>query len=107
MDVQVPVGNYPRQIVLLQHEGRTNLAVGLATNQIVITQTNANVFTAGGPLSNSVLIQPYSGYVSMSYQLTNASGMFFHLVCQEENAPPRFEMRQGDKVVAQGAFEFG
>ena len=106
-DVQVPVGLYPRQIVLLQRAGRTNLAVGLATNQIVITETNTNAFAAGGPLNNSVRIQPASGEVTLDYELTNASGILFHLVRQDETAPPRFEMRQGDKLVAQGTFEFG
>jgi hypothetical protein len=106
-DVRVPVGCYPRQIVLLQPEGCTNVAVGLTTNPIVITETNTNLFTAGGPLHNSVRIEPRNGQVSLDYQLTNASGIFFHLVRQDEKAPPRFEMRQGDKLVAQGTFEFG
>ncbi|MGD1083298.1 MAG: hypothetical protein ABSA47_00950 [Verrucomicrobiota bacterium] len=107
MDVQVPVGLYPRQIVLLRRATRTNLAVGLATNQIVITETNTSVLTAGGPLNNSVRIQPASGEVIMDYELTNASGILFHLARQDEKAPPRFEARQGDKLVAQGTFEFG
>jgi hypothetical protein len=105
--VQVPAGSYPRQIVLLQREGHTNVAVGLATNQIVITETGTNVFTAGGPLSSSVRMAPMDYQVSMSYELTNASGIFFHLVQQKEKAPPGIEMKQGDQLVGQGTFEFG
>ena len=106
-DVQVPVGSYPRQIVLLQREGHSNVAVGLATNPIVVTETGTNFFTAGGPLNGSVRIETLPVQVRLDYQLTNASGILFHLVRQEEKNPPRFEMRQGDKLVAQGAFEFG
>jgi hypothetical protein len=106
-DVQVPLGLYPRQTVLLKREGYANLAVGLATNQIVVAATNTNVFTAGGPLHNAVQIQPRPFQVSLFYQMTNASGILFHLVRQEEKAPPRFEIRQGDNLVEQGTFEFG
>lgn len=106
-EVQVPVGCYPRQIVLLQREGYTNVAVGLATNPIVITETNTDVFTAGGPLNNSVRVEPRNGRVYLDYQLTNAADIFFHLVRQKEKEPPRFEMRQGNTLMAQGTFEFG
>jgi hypothetical protein len=106
-EVQVPVGRYPRQIALLQRAGYSNLAVGLATNQIVISETNTNVLTAGGELKNSVRIDSRNGRVSLAYQLTNAAGIVFHLVRQDEDAPPRFEMRQGDKLLAQDTFKFG
>jgi hypothetical protein len=106
-DVQVPVGSYPRQIALLQREGHGNVAVGLATNPIVITEIGTNVLTAGGPLNGSVRIEPFPAQVRLDYQLTNASGILFHLVRQNENDPPRVEIRQGDKLLAQGAFEFG
>jgi hypothetical protein len=106
-DVRVPVGSYPRQIVLLQREGHTNVAVGLATNPIVITETGTNVFIAGGPLNSSFTMAPMDYQVSMSYQLTNASGILFRLVQQNEKAPPGIEMKQRDKLVGQGTFEFG
>jgi len=107
-DVQVPVGIYPRQIALLQREGHTNVAVGLATNPIVVAETGTNVFTAGGPLNNSVqMVVPFDYQVSMNYELTNAAGIFFRLVQQKEKAPPGIEMKQGDQLVGQGTFEFG
>jgi len=105
-DVQVPAGSYPRQIVLLQREGHSNVAVGLATNPMVITETSTNGFTAGGPLNGSVRIEPLAMQVRLDYELTNASGILFRLVRQEEKDPPRFEMRQGEKLVARGTFEF-
>ncbi len=37
-DVEVPVGIYPRQLVLLHREGGTNFAVGLRTNQLAVTE---------------------------------------------------------------------
>jgi hypothetical protein len=83
------------------------VAVGIATNPIVITETGTNVLMAGGPLNGSILIQSSPGQARMDYQLTNASGILFHLVHQDEKVPPRVEIRQGDKLLAQGAFEFG
>ena len=106
-DVQVPAGTYPRQIALLQRQGHTNVAVGLATNPIVITETGTNVFTAGGPLNSSFTMAPMDYQVSMSYQLTNPSGIFFRLVQQNEKAPPGIEMKMGNQLVGQGTFEFG
>lgn len=106
-EVQVPVGTYLRQIALLQREGHTNVAVGLATNPIVVTETGTNVLMAGGPLNSSVRIEPLPMQVRLDFELTNAAGISFRLVRQEEKAPPGFEMRQGDKLVAQGTFEFG
>jgi hypothetical protein len=113
MDVQVPVGTYPRQIVLLQRQGYTNVAAAVVTNPIVVTETNTNVFTAGGPLHNSASFVQSSvmfrlgQVVSFNYQLTNASGLAFRMVNLDEKAPPQFEVRQGDNLVAQGSFQFG
>ena len=94
-------------------QGYTNVAAAVVTNPIVVTETNTNVFTAGGPLHNSAgfvqssVMFRLGQVVSFNYQLTNASGLFFRMVHQDEKAPPQFEVRQGDKPVAQGAFRFG
>jgi hypothetical protein len=45
--------------------------------------------------------------VSLDYQLTNAAGISFRLAFQDEEAPPRLEIRQGDSQIAQDRFHFG
>jgi hypothetical protein len=108
-EVQVPVGAYPRQIVLLQREGFTNASVGLATNRLAVAVGGSTTFIAGGPLQSGVAISTDSviGPARLNYQLTNAAGIPFGLVVQDEKSPPRLEIRQGNKLVAQGKFEFG
>jgi hypothetical protein len=46
-DVEVPIGAYARQLVLLQRRGSTNFAVGLGTNRLAVTATNP-IFATGG-----------------------------------------------------------
>ena len=109
-EVAVPAGAYPRQIVLLQHAGFTNLAVGLATNRLVVAEGTPASFSAGGPLRNGVALSPDpsgGARIRLDYQLTNAAGIPFCLAGQGEKSPPRLQIRQGDKLVAQGQFEFG
>ena len=108
-EVEVPTGSYPRQIVLLQRAGFTNVAVGLGTNLITIAETNLAALNVGGPLQNAVGISPDppSGTVSLNYLLTNAAGVSFRLAFQDEEAPPRFEICQGGSQIAQGRFDFG
>jgi 2-amino-4-hydroxy-6-hydroxymethyldihydropteridine diphosphokinase len=108
-ELEVPAGVYPRQIVLLQRAGFTNIAAGLGTNLLTITETNLAALNVGGPLQNAVRISPdpSSGTVSLNYQLINVAGISFRLAYQDEKAPPRLEIRQGDRQVAQGRFRFG
>jgi hypothetical protein len=108
-EVEVPTGSYPRQIVLLQRAGFTNVAVGLGTNLLTIAETNLAALNVGGPLQNAVGISPDppSGTVSLNYQLTNAAGVSFRLAFQDEEAPPRFEICLDGNQVAQGRFNFG
>ena len=60
-EVEVPVGVYARQLVLLQRAGGTNFAVGLGTNRLAVTATNEARLDAGGPLRNTVEIASASG----------------------------------------------
>lgn len=108
-DVEVPTGVYPRQLVLLQGAGFTNVAAGLGTNLLTVTETSLVALNVGAPLLNAVrlLPEPASGTVSLNYQLTNLAGISFRLAFQDEKAPPRLEIRQGDRQVAQGRFNFG
>jgi hypothetical protein len=108
-EVEVPAGTYPRQIVLLQRPGSTNIAIGLGTNSLAVAQDNSATLIAGGPVQNAVGIspEPSRGTVSLNYQLTNAAGISFRFAFQDEQAPPRLEIRQGDSRVAHGRFRFG
>ncbi len=108
-EIEVPAGEYGRQVVLLQHAGSTNVAVGLGNARLTVAQDKLARLTSGGPLQNAVGISPEtsSGTVSLNYQLTNAAGMLFRLAFQDEKTPPSLEIRQGDSLLAQGRFHFG
>jgi hypothetical protein len=107
-DVEVPVGVYTRQLVLLQRAGGTNVAVGLGTNRLTVTGTGEARLDAGGPLRNTVEVASAShGTVSLQYRLANAANIGFHLAIHDEKAPPQLTIRQGDTVVGHGKFEFG
>ncbi len=108
-EAAAPAGAYPRQIVLLQRAGFTNVAVGLGDKPLAVTETNVATLNAGGPLQNAVEVSPRrsEGVVSLNYQLTNAAGIPFRLAFQDEKVPPQLEIHQGDNLVAQGRFRFG
>ena len=107
-DVEVPIGAYARQLVLLQRAGGTNFAVGLGTNRLAVTATSEARLDAGGPLRNMVEIASASGgTVSLQYRLANAGNVGFHLAIHDEKAPPQLTIRQADAVVGRGQFEFG
>jgi hypothetical protein len=102
------MGTYARQLVWLQRPAGTNIATGIATNQLSIARGGRTTWVAGGPLNSTILIESRDDRrVSLNYQLTNGSGTTFHLVSQTVSAPPRFEIRDSDRLVAQGQFEFG
>jgi len=107
-DVEVPVGVYPRQLALLHRTGGTNFAVGLGTNQLAVTATNAARLEAGGPLQNTVEVaRASSGTVSLQYRLANTGNVGFHLAVHNEKVPPQLAIRQADAEAGSGRFEFG
>ena len=107
-EIQVPMGIYARQLVLLQRAGGTNFAIGLGTNRLEVTETNGVRFDAGGPLRNQVEIARASGgTVSLQYRLANAANIGFHLAVHNEEAPPQLAILQADAQVGRGQFEFG
>jgi hypothetical protein len=107
-EVRAPVGVYARQIVRLQSDGGTNIAIGLGTNRLAVTETEPAVFNAGAPLRQMVEVGRADGdSVSLSYRLVNAAGLGFHLAFHDEKDPPRLAIRQGNKLVGEGRFEFG
>lgn len=107
-EARVPVGAYARQLVWLRCDGGTNTAIGLGTNRLAVAEANATVFKAGAPLRQMVEMGPANGDpVSLSYRLVNAGGIGFHLAFHDEKDPPRLAIRQGNKLVGEGQFEFG
>jgi hypothetical protein len=107
-EVQVPVGVYGRQIVRLQCDGGTNIAIGLGANRVAVTETNAAIFNAGGPLRQTVEVgDAASGIASLQYRLANAAGLRFRVAFHNEKAPPQLVIRQRDTLVEEGRFRFG
>jgi hypothetical protein len=107
-EIQVPMGVYARQLVLLERAGGTNVAVGLGTNALAVLTTDAARLDAGGPLRNTVEAGSVSGdIVSLQYCLASAGDVRFYLAQHSEKDPPQLTIRQGGAVVGHGRFEFG
>jgi hypothetical protein len=107
-EVQVPVGVCERQIVRLQCEGGTNIAIGIGTTRLAVNETNVAVFNAGGPLRQTVEVdRADSRSPLLRYCLANAAGLSFHLVFHNPKAPPKLAIRQREALLGEGQFEFG
>jgi hypothetical protein len=106
--VEAPVGDYARQLVLLQREGFTNVAAGIGTNRLSVAAAEVARLRAGGPLTNQVEVESTeAGTVSLRYRLVNDGGMGFHLAFRDEQKPPGLEIRQEGRLVGSGSFEYG
>jgi hypothetical protein len=109
-ETAVPVGIYQRPMVLLQRPEGTNIAAGISTNLVTVSETNVPHLYVGGPLSNLVSVRnsSYSGGLPLEYSLVNHDGAPFHLVYQvERKTSPLLSIQQGAQQVGQGSFEFG
>ena len=107
-EVQVPVGVYGRQMVRLQCEGGTNIAIGLGAARLAVAETNVAIFNAGAPLWQTVEVSGGAdGIVSLQYRLANAAGFGFRVALHNEKAPPQLVIRQRDNLVEEGRFRFG
>lgn len=107
-EVELPIGHYPMQLALLQREGHTNVAVGVATNVVTVTDRSVMMLDIGGPLTNGAKMNPpVFGNVPFEYSLVNGAGIEFRLAYCRESDPPRIEIRQGDTVVNIGTFSYG
>ena len=108
--VRVPVGSYGTDKVCLK-KGDSEAYLDQRNHfpdagWVVVNDRKPAVLTAGGPLTNSVLLVRQGRKLSLNYQLAGAGGAY-QLVNQDRMHPPEFAVYQGDKKVASGKFEFG
>jgi hypothetical protein len=108
--VKVPVGNYADARIWLKagdvqaYHDSDRTSPG---KQITIGEQQPATLTAGGPLTNSVLLKRRGSHLSLNYQLVGAGGTVYQLLGQDRSKPPRFAIYRGDKRIASGKFEFG
>jgi len=73
---------------------------------VVVQADTPALVTAGGPLTNSVIIQRRGQSLVLSYRLLGAGGETYRPPSRT-GEPPRFAIYRGDRLLESGQFEFG
>jgi hypothetical protein len=73
---------------------------------VVVQADTPALVTAGGPLTNSVMIQRRGQSLVLHYRLLGAGGETYRPTSRD-GQPPRFAIYRGDRLLESGAFEFG
>jgi hypothetical protein len=102
--VKVPLGVYATAKVWLKKDAvvaTSDEFGGLALIEKPV------VWAVGGPLTNSVAASARGRNLVLNYRLIGAGGQSYQLLPQDRSKPPQFTIRQGDRQIAAGNFEFG
>ena len=110
--VKAPQGTYLNPAVHVRKddaEGRLDLAgnnSGAGLKSVVVQADTPALVTAGGPLTNSVMIQRRGQSLVLHYRLLGAGGETYRPTSRD-GQPPRFAIYRGDRLLESGEFEFG
>lgn len=102
--MKIPVDHY--------QEARAHLRAGdvqahLASSEVrsrwslLLRESEPATLAVGGPLTDSVSVKQRGRWLVLSYELKRADGGGYTWARQEHHNPPRFTVRQGEKVVGQ------
>jgi hypothetical protein len=109
--IKVPVGSYgPRQVKLkagtaTAFRETARFAGSQSGNATTVSAKKQTVLAVGGPLTNSVAVNPHGRSLNLSYQLFGAGGETYQLLGARPQ--PEFAAYRGGKQIASGKFEFG
>ncbi len=102
--ISLPVGTYRvRELVLV---GDIAVQGPIALKDIVVTKTTQAVLKAGGPLQQKIDVKRQGCMLVFSYRLTGIGGEVYRPPGRQEQRG-RFTVYRGQKVIGQGAFEYG
>jgi hypothetical protein len=101
----MPVGCYTYGDIWLKKG--TNEAFGSLPQPYYVTLGKTNVFSIGGPLRNSVIVNRQGMVFRLDYLLTGGEKSKFTLAGKKRANPPQFRVMQAGKQVGGGAFEYG
>jgi hypothetical protein len=110
--VKAPQGTYFIPAVHLRKddaEARMNEpgnGSGANLPSVVVQADTPALVTAGGPLTNSVMIQRRGQSLVLHYRLLGAGGETYR-PRSRDGEPPRFAIYRGDRLLESGHFEFG
>ncbi|MGO8677959.1 MAG: hypothetical protein ACLQVX_19090 [Limisphaerales bacterium] len=105
--VKIPVGNYSQCRIQLEAGGTQACRLAQPAPALFVGSGNAAVLTAGGPLTNTVLIVPEEGSLSLNYQLVGAEGGLYQLLHQDRRHPPGWGVYRQGEAIDTGRFQFG
>jgi hypothetical protein len=105
--VRIPVGDYDQLKVWLKH-GDTEACRNRGPNRrITISERQAAMLAAGGPLTNLVTAARHGRSLNLGYRLIGAGGDEYVLMQQDRSQPPEFVVYRGDRKLVSGKFAYG
>jgi len=114
--VNIPIGNYKREIVLLQNGDSPIQASGNFQEEITITKEKPSILEIGGPLQNSVSVDSrnyyssvnhYNNYLNINYLLVGVGNKKYDLINQDREKPPHLTIYSNNKMILSRDFEYG
>jgi hypothetical protein len=110
--VKAPQGTYINPAIHVRKDDaevrldQTGISSGTGLKSVVVQADTPALVTAGGPLTNSVMIQRRGQSLVLSYRLLGAGGETYRPGSRSGEAP-RFAIYRGDRLLESGDFEFG
>ena len=103
---RVPIGAYASVAVHLDGGGPKQKYKADA-GPLTVTAAGPNVLRAGGPLDNSVKLEPLGPLLKLDYELTGVGGEAYQAVSRDYSKKPSFVITRGDREIHRGSFEYG
>lgn len=104
--VRIPVDTYTETQVQLAGGSLAAMRTSGLAQTLDVTASKPAVLGAGGPLTNQVTMRRRGGMLVLSYQLLGADGARYQLDTTDRD-PPQFRIRQDNRELASGKFEYG
>jgi hypothetical protein len=102
---RLPLGTYSLSETWVR--SGTLQAVSTAGRRIEIKADSALALLAGGPLTNSVILERKRETLNMSYQLIGIDGEKYRLQPEDRDHPPTYTVWLSGRQVATGKFAYG
>ena len=106
--VSVPVGSYHCKGVFLDGGEAGMFTTEIRHHPTVkITQDQPATLKVGGPLVNSVKVEPFGSTLRLKYLLTDSAGNEYESFSGRSENPPVLIVKKDGKEIASGDFEYG
>jgi hypothetical protein len=102
---KLPVGTYQKSEVWLRKGAAEAFDIG--ERRVSITAGAPTALTAGGPLTNSVVVTRRENDLLFNYRLVGADGESYRLSSDDRQHPPEWSVYRGAQKLASGKFQYG